>query len=125
MKRIVIWLLIVQFATGHNLLGELLRLPILLEHYDAHRTETPNLSFAAFLWLHYYDAQHEQSDSRHAGLPLHCAHGAMAETTLPCPPHLDHPVFGEMTVLRHTLPIADEFLRLTAPLSGVFRPPVA
>lgn len=125
MKRIVIWVLILQFATGHNLLAEVLRLPMLLDHYQTHREETPDLSFVGFLWLHYGNAQHERSDARHASLPLHCAHSMMAESTLPHPLQLEPMNTASACVLENNLLVADEFLRLVAPLSGVFRPPIA
>jgi len=125
MKRIVLWIFVLQFATGHNLLAEVLRMPMLLDHYQIHRQETPDLSFANFLWLHYCNTHHEQSDTRHASLPLHCTHGVMAETTLPQPPRIHCICDTKSEPAQSDLCVSDEFLRLTTTLSGVFRPPIA
>ncbi|MEY3239623.1 MAG: hypothetical protein RIR11_1061 [Bacteroidota bacterium] len=124
-KKLIIWILVLQFATGHNLIAELLRMPILIEHYKTHQEESPELSFAHFLWLHYSNTSHAQSDGRHAQLPMHCSHGVLAETTIPVPPQIDLPHFIVKPSKQDRMLVSDEFLRLSAPLSGVFRPPLA
>lgn len=123
MKRILVWILVLQFATGHNLLVELMRMPQLLEHYRIHRQETPGLSLGQFLWLHYCNSQHEQADGRHTQLPLHSASGIVAEITVPHPPVFEE-FIGPAGRAKNTVTVADEFLHLTAPDSGVFRPPI-
>ena len=123
-KKIIVWIFVLQFATGHNLIAELLRMPILIEHYKVHQEESPELSFANFLWLHYSNTTHAQSDGRHAQLPMHCSHGTLVETTIPFPPQIDLPHFIVNPSKQDRMLISDEFLRLSAPLSGVFRPPL-
>ena len=83
MNRILAWVFILQFATGHNLLAEMARMPLLLDHYQTHREETPNLSFGRFLWMHYLENAHSHRDNSHAQLPLHCAHGPVADSLIP------------------------------------------
>lgn len=126
MKRILVWVLILQFASGHNLLAELARMPMLAEHFKTHQQETPDLSFARFLWLHYGETSHSHGDNSHAKLPLHCAHGTVAaDSVLPQPPEISQPNWLAEAVSRQKMPVADEFLRLSAPASGLFRPPIA
>lgn len=124
MKRILYWVLILQFATGHNLLAEVLRMPSLLEHFELHQTETPDLSFARFLFLHYLEVSHTHADNSHAQLPLHCAHGPMADSVI------DHHFAVEiacclLTIERTGLPLHDERLIQNDFSFGLFRPPIA
>lgn len=125
MKSILAWIFVIQFATGHNLVGELLRMPLLLDHYKIHQIETPGLSVRQFLWMHYCNTQHEQSDSRHARLPLHCEHVLLADSTVPCEIRFEHNTHPPVDEASNALLISDEFLKLSPPLSGIFRPPLA
>ena len=43
MKRILVWVLILQFTTRHNLLAELARMPSLLEHFKPTSKKTTSL----------------------------------------------------------------------------------
>ncbi len=74
LKRLLIYILVIQLATGHNAFVELLRLPSLIEHFKEHRTENSTLSISQFLYLHYADEQHHDADTKHENLPMHC-HG--------------------------------------------------
>ena len=124
MKRIVVWILILQFATGHNLLAELVQMPSLLGHFQTHRQETPDLSFARFLYLHYLETSHTHGDNSHAQLPLHCSHGIMAESVLPQPP--DIPLaFSPAAPARVSLPLFNETISPDDYSFGLFRPPIA
>lgn len=125
MKRILVWIFILQFATGHNLLAEFVRMPSLLEHYQSHRQETPNLSFAVFLWQHYLDtSSHTHSDNSHQRLPLHCSHGHMAESVMPHAPEvrkIARPVCFQIS----GMPLSDDSLLPNDYSSSLFRPPIA
>ena len=125
MNRVLIWVLALQFITGHNLLAELVRTPSLLDHYETHRRETPDLSFTGFIWLHYCNTNHEQSDSRHAQLPMHCAHVVIAESVLPHTPVIAPPLHREEPARREQIPVADDSLLPDTYVSGLFRPPIA
>lgn len=85
MKRLLVWLLIAQFATGLHALQELAGLPFLIQHFSEHREQAPAISFAEFIRLHYFDSSHRESDPGHEQLPLHChAHAVTTETAV-CP----------------------------------------
>jgi hypothetical protein len=62
-----------------------------VEHYTTHRQEDAELNFLTFLWLHYGDSQHRESDNRHESLPLHChGHAHLAEISCPQAPLPDY-----------------------------------
>ena len=51
--------------------AELAKLPLLLAHYKEHRVRDPNITFSAFLALHYADSEHHKEDhSTHSELPF-------------------------------------------------------
>ncbi|MCW5924173.1 MAG: hypothetical protein KIS77_17760 [Saprospiraceae bacterium] len=124
MKRILVWVLILQFATGHNLLAELARMPSLIGHFHEHRSEAPGLSFAHFLWLHYLDNSHKHDDRSHEHLPLHCSHHPLAESVLPQSPIIELAAPAPLTE-RTGLPLHHKVLATDDYASGLFRPPIA
>ena len=125
MNRVLIWVFALQFITGHNLLAEMVRTPSLFEHYETHRRETPDLSFAGFIWLHYCNTNHEQSDSRHGQLPMHCAHVVIAESVLPQAPTIVPLPYREEPDRRNQIPVAGDSVLPDNHGSGLFRPPIA
>jgi hypothetical protein len=48
------------FATTQ--LGELLKLPVLVNHYVGHKQENKNLSFLGFLKMHYFNGDPKDAD---------------------------------------------------------------
>lgn len=124
MKRILVWVLILQFATGHNLMAEVVRMPSLLEHFKVHQQETPDLSFARFLWLHYSENSHTHGDNSHAKLPLHCSHSVMAESVLPQPPEVVF-VPAAFAAECSALPLFDRAFSPDDFSRGLLRPPIA
>jgi hypothetical protein len=83
MKSFFIWMLVIQLATGHNFVVELLRLPTLIEHFSEHQHEQKDISFIDFLYLHYLNNEHRNADHKHENLPLHCDHNALSASILP------------------------------------------
>lgn len=54
---------------------ELTKLPVLIDHFIAHKNTSPEMSFWAFLKLHYEDPQHHNEDHRnHSRLPYGTHH---------------------------------------------------
>jgi hypothetical protein len=72
MKRFVLYLFIIQFATGHNPIVEVLRMSNLVEHYREHQAQKADISIVEFLQLHYLDEKHHEADTQHENLPMHC-----------------------------------------------------
>lgn len=124
MNRILAWVFILQFATGHNLLAEMARMPLLLEHYRTHREETPDLSFGRFLWMHYLDNAHSHRDNSHAQLPLHCSHGPVADSLIPA--HLLPELPNEWPQIEfRSHSFGDKTLIPNDYSFGLLRPPIA
>lgn len=124
MKSILVWVLILQFASGHNLLAEIVRMPSLLDHFQIHREETPDLSFGRFLWMHYLENSHTHSDNSHAQLPLHCSHGWTADSETPKTLALEL-YFIVPASERSGLPVFEEKCAPGDYSFGLFRPPLA
>ena len=71
MKKVVFISFLVIFLFANTELHEVLKVPLLLEHYMLHKQEDKNQSFLTFLYKHYVLVQdhfHLQND--HDGLPL-------------------------------------------------------
>ena len=71
MKKLVSISFLIGFLLANTELHEVLKVPLLLEHYMLHKQEDKNQSFLTFLYKHYVSVQdhfHLQND--HDGLPL-------------------------------------------------------
>lgn len=125
MKRILLWTLVVHLATGYNPVAELMRMPLLFEHYQVHCKSDSSLSFTHFLQLHYFDHHHRQSDKRHTGLPMQCGIVLIPAVVLPHPPAVTCYVVQVFTVAKDKMPLEDEVLCSSMYGRGIFRPPIA
>ncbi len=68
---LLVWVQLYLFAP------ELMKLPMLVLHFNEHRSVEEDLTFAGFLDLHYADNGHEEADHEgHESLPFHHHHGA-------------------------------------------------
>lgn len=76
MKKAIALFFCLQFFSGSTFAMELLKLPLLFEHYFEHeREEHPGLGFGAFLLEHYGDEEHADEKQGHCDekLPFkHC-----------------------------------------------------
>lgn len=71
MKKVVSISFLIVFLLANTELHEVLKVPLLLEHYILHKQEDKNQSFVTFIYKHYVSVQdhfHLQND--HDGLPL-------------------------------------------------------
>ena len=71
MKKVLSISFLIVFLLANTELHEVLKVPLLLEHYMLHKQEDKNQSFLTFLYKHYVLVQdhfHLQND--HDGLPL-------------------------------------------------------
>ncbi len=62
MKKTVTILLLAIYLFGSTQAGQLLKLPLLVTHYVQHKAENPQISFLAFLKIHYVDPQPYDAD---------------------------------------------------------------
>ena len=71
MKKVVSISFLIVFLLANTELHEVLKVPLLLEHYILHKQEDKNQSFLTFLYKHYVLVQdHFHSQNDHDGLPL-------------------------------------------------------
>lgn len=67
-------------------LSELLKMPLLLEHYAEHQEKSKSLSFADFLYMHYIDYKNH-SDDKDSDLPFQSqTHSEMIQFYVPLTP---------------------------------------
>lgn len=71
MKKLILIILPVLFLSSSTELHELIRLPLLLEHYGQHRSSDPGLSLLDFLKIHYSgDHPNDNDDNDDNELPF-------------------------------------------------------
>ncbi|MCK6691317.1 MAG: hypothetical protein L6Q97_04370 [Thermoanaerobaculia bacterium] len=61
-RRIGYWLLLCMFTASATPVGELLKLPVLIEHLREHRQETPDMTLIGFFVLHYFSGDVRDAD---------------------------------------------------------------
>ncbi|MFD2890675.1 hypothetical protein ACFS5J_01420 [Flavobacterium chuncheonense] len=71
MKKVIAFLLITIFLCANTSIGQLLKVPNLMEHYKEHQKETASssISFVEFLKLH-YSKNFENNQKEHQNLPF-------------------------------------------------------
>jgi hypothetical protein len=85
-KKIFYIILSLQLLSGNQLLSELAKVPVLIEHYKEHCMENRTMDFFTFLKLHYANPEHQKSDAKHDSLPLKSSLSAHGETMVLIPP---------------------------------------
>jgi hypothetical protein len=76
MFRKVLQLVMLAWVQLYLFAPELMKLPMLVAHYQEHRSSADELTLKAFLDLHYADNGHEEADHEgHESLPFHHHHG--------------------------------------------------
>ncbi|NDC41408.1 MAG: hypothetical protein EBZ77_07655 [Chitinophagia bacterium] len=75
MKRLLTILLLALFSFNTAGVGQLCKLPFLLQHYLEHRSEDPSITLADFLWQHYVTTDnHPDHTEKHRKLPFKSGH---------------------------------------------------
>jgi hypothetical protein len=76
MFRKVVQLVILAWVQLYLFAPELMKLPMLVAHYQEHQSLAEELTLSAFIDLHYADHGHEAADHEgHENLPFHHHHG--------------------------------------------------
>lgn len=77
MFRVMLRVVVLIWVQCYLFAPELMKLPMLVAHYQEHQTLEEELTLSAFLDLHYADHGHEATDHEdHESLPFHHHHGA-------------------------------------------------
>lgn len=70
MKRKIAIFLMALFLISTTELGQVLKFPLLVEHYIEHTTSNPDLSLWGFLQIHYSESHKEEGDPMDEKLPF-------------------------------------------------------
>lgn len=62
MKKIISIFILAAYLCSYTEFNELLKLPLLLEHYSQHNSNNSTLSFSDFLYMHYLEAEDNDGD---------------------------------------------------------------
>lgn len=86
MKRAAASILALAFVFSFTELHEIMKLPVLVQHYFSHHRKDPSLSLAAFLNLHYSTHHPEDNDDQDdASLPFKAGIETVASVHLGLP----------------------------------------
>lgn len=126
MVRPIALMLAVQLLL-HGTIGagleQLLGLGGLADHYNEHVALAPELGLMEFVWMHYADPEHEQSDPMHHGrLPFH---SSASQPVLITPEHPDHVMFSAPDWLASVSFVVHDQLPTALNVHGIFHPPKA
>jgi hypothetical protein len=73
--RLLIFIISFQLLSGGTFLPEVLKLPLLISHFQEHQAEDASITFFEFLKLHYNDNEHTQNSNHpHEKLPFKHQH---------------------------------------------------
>lgn len=70
MRKKIAILFIIVFLVSTTEFAQLLKVPVLIEHYAEHKAYNTDLSFLGFLQIHYCNNLKETSDPIHEKLPF-------------------------------------------------------
>jgi len=120
MSRILAISFLVLYINSNTEFHEMLRLPILLEHYSEHKQKVSDISFWDFLVMHYKtDVSHDSDDNQ---LPFKDPGHSFTAPTLALPIHKI--VLKETVVLTkavYSSTYSETFI--ASHLSEIFQPP--
>jgi len=111
------------YLLGATELSQLLKIPLLIEHYTEHKLDNGNLSLLSFMYMHYVgddgDTTDEQKDQN---LPFKSAHFQMQNTVVFAVFKYELPkIFINMN--RSVWPVMQSNSLSSIALGSLFRPP--
>ena len=120
MKRLLAISFLFLYINSNTEFHEMLRLPILIEHYTEHKKASGDISFWEFLVMHYKtNVTHDSHDNE---LPFKDPAHSFTASTLAIPIH--KMVLKEteiVSVVNHTSSYSETFI--ASHLSDIFQPP--
>jgi hypothetical protein len=82
-KKRAAYIFLAIYLIGATELHQLLKLPLLLEHYKEHKLDNGNLSLVSFIYQHYVgDDGNANDDQKDQNLPFKSAHFQMQNTVV-------------------------------------------
>lgn len=122
MKKFIAISFLFIFLCASTELHQLLRLPILIQHYGEHQQVNHDQSFADFLTNHYSDHQNH-SDSNHNNLPFKTTDCATAHVALAFVNHIQYSIQRPTSSPEKTSSIYDDIIYSSAVVSNIWQPP--
>ncbi len=123
MKKRAAYIFLAIYLIGATELHQLLKMPLLLEHYKEHKLDNGNLSLISFIYQHYVgDDGNANDDQKDQNLPFKSAHFQMQNTVV-------------FSVFKYELPkimvpqkqagwpVMQSYSLSTISLDALFRPP--
>lgn len=104
---------------------QLLKLPLIFKHFSAHRSQDSNISFAAFLAMHYlHGSPHDEDYEEDMKLPFKTVDQCPVNVfNASIPPSVVIPVPPAIERGRLSIPILNESFIASAYLAAVWQPP--
>ena len=123
MNKKAAYIFLAIYLLGATELSQLLKIPLLIEHYTEHKLDNGNLSLLSFMYMHYVgddgDTTDEQKDQN---LPFKSAHFQMQNTVVFSVFKYELPkIFVNMN--RSVWPVMQSNSLSTIALGSLFRPP--
>lgn len=124
MKRLLAISFLFVFLSANTAFGELLKLPLLIQHYSEHKQEESAISFFHFLAEHYKgNVNHQHNNHHHDNLPFKTlnAHTGSVILLIPNPIFsLNKQIFPEDNTI---IPTYFQSNYSDAYLNGIWQPP--
>ena len=123
MNKKAAYIFLAIYLLGATELSQLLKIPLLIEHYTEHKLDNGNLSLLSFMYMHYVgddgDTTDEQKDQN---LPFKSAHFEMQNTVVFSVFKYELPkIFINMN--RSVWPVMQSNSLSSIALGSLFRPP--
>lgn len=123
MNKKAAYIFLAIYLLGATELSQLLKIPLLIEHYTEHKLDNGNLSLLSFMYMHYVgddgDTTDEQKDQN---LPFKSAHFQMQNTVVFAVFKYELPkIFVNM--IRSVWPVMQSNSLSSIALGSLFRPP--
>ena len=123
MNKKAAYIFLAIYLLGATELSQLLKIPLLIEHYTEHKLDNGNLSLLSFMYMHYVgddgDTTDEQKDQN---LPFKSAHFQMQNTVVFSLLKYELPKIFVNTN-RSVWPVMQSNSLSTIALGSLFRPP--
>ena len=125
MKKRAAYIFLAIYLLGATELNQLLKMPLLIEHYMEHKLDNGSLSLLSFMYMHYVgddgDATDEQKDQN---LPFKSAHFQMQNTVVFSVFKYEIPKIF-VNNIRSVWPVMQSNYLSNIALGSLFRPPRA
>jgi hypothetical protein len=122
-KKKAAYIFLAIYLIGATELHQLLKMPLLLEHYKEHKLDNGNLSLISFIYQHYVgDDGNANDDQKDQNLPFKSAHFQMQNTVVFSVFKYELPKIM-VTQKQAGWPVMQSYSLSTIALDALFRPP--